>query len=108
MVRFKQFCFYLLKIYLFNWEITGRSESTVLVSQALCLPVSVHELVENIAKESTSIDAVRYAFLFKYYNIILNWNLFFFKYYFQVLFGGLSTSRTLQCGTLTNCISFRL
>lgn len=83
MVRFKQFCFYLLKIYLFNWEITGRSESTVLVSQALCLPVSVHELVENIAKESTSIDAVRYAFLFKYYNIILNWNLFFLNIIFR-------------------------
>lgn len=33
------------------------------VSQALCLPVSVHELVENIAKDSTSVDAVRYVFL---------------------------------------------
>jgi len=29
------------------------------VSQALCLPVSVHELVENIARESVSIDSVR-------------------------------------------------
>ncbi|XP_030747336.1 TBC1 domain family member 23 [Sitophilus oryzae] len=38
----------------------GRSESLISVSQALCLPVSVHELVENIARDSTNIDAVRF------------------------------------------------
>lgn len=38
----------------------GKNESTVLVSQALCLPVSVDELVKNIAKESTNVDAVRF------------------------------------------------
>ncbi|KAL1506871.1 hypothetical protein ABEB36_006153 [Hypothenemus hampei] len=38
----------------------GYNESPVLVSQALCLPVSVHELVENIARETTNIDSVRF------------------------------------------------
>ncbi|KAH1027647.1 hypothetical protein HUJ05_001120 [Dendroctonus ponderosae] len=37
-----------------------RNEAVASVSQALCLPVSVHELVENIAKDSTSVDAVRF------------------------------------------------
>ncbi|KAJ8947529.1 hypothetical protein NQ318_005006 [Aromia moschata] len=38
----------------------GRGENSVLVSQALCLPVSVHELVENSAHETTNVDAVRF------------------------------------------------
>ncbi|XP_066259417.1 TBC1 domain family member 23 [Euwallacea similis] len=38
----------------------GLNVSNVLVSQALCLPVSVHELVENISRDSTSIDSVRF------------------------------------------------
>lgn len=38
----------------------GRGDNAVSVSQALCLPVSVHELVENSAHEATSVDAVRF------------------------------------------------
>ncbi|XP_076255603.1 TBC1 domain family member 23 isoform X2 [Rhynchophorus ferrugineus] len=38
----------------------GQIESSILVSQALCLPVSVQELVENIAKDTSNIDAVRF------------------------------------------------
>lgn len=38
----------------------GRGDESSFVSQALCLPVSVHELVDNIAMESTSVDAVRF------------------------------------------------
>ncbi|XP_066140771.1 TBC1 domain family member 23 [Euwallacea fornicatus] len=38
----------------------GLNVTNVLVSQALCLPVSVHELVENISRDSTNIDSVRF------------------------------------------------
>lgn len=38
----------------------GRGDNTLLVSQALCLPVSVHELVENSAHETVNVDAVRF------------------------------------------------
>lgn len=38
----------------------GRGEESALVSQALCLPVSVNELVENTAHETGNIDAVRF------------------------------------------------
>ncbi|CAG9861560.1 unnamed protein product [Phyllotreta striolata] len=37
----------------------GRGDSS-LVSQALCLPVTVHELVENTNHETSSVDAVRF------------------------------------------------
>ncbi|KAG5890070.1 hypothetical protein JTB14_003635 [Gonioctena quinquepunctata] len=37
-----------------------KGDCSVSVSQALCLPVSVHELVENTAQETTNIDAVRF------------------------------------------------
>nr|XP_023018235.1 TBC1 domain family member 23 isoform X2 [Leptinotarsa decemlineata] len=37
-----------------------KGDSSISVSQALCLPVSVHELVENTAHETTNIDAVRF------------------------------------------------
>ncbi|KAL3266742.1 hypothetical protein HHI36_010903 [Cryptolaemus montrouzieri] len=39
---------------------TGKTEDTSLVSQALCLPVSVRELVQNIAQDTVNIDAVRF------------------------------------------------
>lgn len=38
----------------------GKGEDSAIVSQALCLPVSVHELVDNIASETTNVDAVRF------------------------------------------------
>lgn len=38
----------------------GKLDISVSVSQALCLPVSVHELVENTTHETTNIDAVRF------------------------------------------------
>lgn len=39
---------------------SGKGEDSAIVSQALCLPVSVHELVDNIASETTNVDAVRF------------------------------------------------
>ncbi|XP_019874769.1 TBC1 domain family member 23 isoform X2 [Aethina tumida] len=38
----------------------GRGEKSAFVAQALCLPVSVHELVENTAQQTKSADAVRF------------------------------------------------
>lgn len=38
----------------------GRGDNALLVSQALCLPVSVHELVENSAHDTANVDAVRF------------------------------------------------
>ncbi|XP_050297938.1 TBC1 domain family member 23 [Anthonomus grandis grandis] len=44
-----------------NDFLLSRSDSGISMAQALCLPVSVHELVENIAKESTNkVDTVRF------------------------------------------------
>ncbi|CAH0561090.1 unnamed protein product [Brassicogethes aeneus] len=37
-----------------------KNEKSQYVSQALCLPVSVHELVENTAQETKNVDAVRF------------------------------------------------
>lgn len=38
----------------------ARGDNLVIVSQALCLPVTVHELVENTTHETTNVDAVRF------------------------------------------------
>ncbi|KAJ8922747.1 hypothetical protein NQ315_007782 [Exocentrus adspersus] len=38
----------------------GRRDNAPLVSQALCLPVSVHELVQNAAQDTSNVDAVRF------------------------------------------------
>lgn len=38
---------------------SGKDDQSVSVSQALCLPVSVQELIENTTQETTNADAVR-------------------------------------------------
>lgn len=38
----------------------GKTDTNTMVSQALCLPVSVNELVENTSLEASNIDAVRF------------------------------------------------
>lgn len=38
----------------------NRNEDSAIVSQALCLPVSVEELVENTSMETSNVDAVRF------------------------------------------------
>lgn len=38
----------------------NRNEDSAMVSQALCLPVSVEELVENTSMETSNVDAVRF------------------------------------------------
>ncbi|XP_050506713.1 TBC1 domain family member 23 [Diabrotica virgifera virgifera] len=39
---------------------SGKGDSVAIVSQALCLPVTVHELVENTTHETINVDAVRF------------------------------------------------
>lgn len=41
-------------------NLSGGKEESAIVSQALCLPVSVSELIENTAHETGNIDAVRF------------------------------------------------
>lgn len=45
---------------LMQYLYSGKDDQTTTISQALCLPVSVQELIENSSMEASNIDAVRF------------------------------------------------